>query len=59
MKEVADEIGVGLEALNRWELSEREPRLEIVVRLADAFGVTVDSLLRTTAAGRSPAEQGT
>jgi len=48
IRDMAEEIGVGVAALTRWELGEREPSLSTAVALAAAFGVTVDALLGPT-----------
>ena len=44
-KEVGKALGCSEVAYNRYENGEREPSLEMVVKIADYFGVTVDYLL--------------
>jgi transcriptional regulator with XRE-family HTH domain len=41
----AAKVGVPLRTLQNWEAGIREPRLEALVKLAEAFGVTTDDLL--------------
>ena len=48
-KTCADEIGVTLRAWQNYEQGEREPKYEILCKIADLFGVTTDYLL-----GREP-----
>lgn len=50
-KTCADEIGVTLRAWQNYEQGEREPKYEILCKIADLFGVTTDYLL-----GREPEE---
>jgi len=48
-KDIADHLGVTRQAVNSYECGRREPDYEVLVKLADYFGVTVDYLLgRTT-----------
>lgn len=44
-KEVSLAIGCSEVVYNRYENGEREPSLDMVVKLADFFGVTTDFLL--------------
>ena len=48
-QDVADAIGIPVRTFCGYEREEREPTLEMLGRLADFFGVTVDELL-----GRTP-----
>ena len=48
-QDVADAIGIPVRTFCGYEREEREPTLEMLGRLADFFGVTVDELL-----GRAP-----
>ena len=41
----ADAIGVKQSTVGNWEAGAREPKFEIMERLADFFGVSVDYLL--------------
>ncbi len=44
-KKCADEVGVTLRAWQNYEQGEREPKYEILCKIADLFGVTTDYLL--------------
>lgn len=44
-QEVADAIGCSSVVYSRYETGARQPSLEVVLRLADVMGVTVDYLL--------------
>ena len=44
-KEVADELGISLQAYKHYEAGRRVPRLEIALKIADVFGITVDQLV--------------
>ena len=44
-KVCADEVGVTLRAWQNYEQGEREPKYEILCKIADLLGVTVDYLL--------------
>ena len=44
----ADAIGVKQSTVGNWEAGAREPKFEIMERLADFFGVSVDYLLGKT-----------
>lgn len=44
-KEVADKLGITLQAYSAYETGGREPRRENILKLADIFGVTTDTLL--------------
>ncbi len=45
-KEIADQLGVTIDAVSKWETGETFPDTAQLVPLADIFGVTVDELLR-------------
>ena len=47
---VAEDLGISLRSYQNYEYGAREPNLEMLNKLADYFGVTVDYLL-----GREPA----
>ena len=51
-KEIADFLGVSNSAYSQYETGTREPSLEILSKLADYFGVTIDDIL-----GRSEDEE--
>ena len=44
-EQVADSIGISYVSLSRYETGQRMPKMNILARLADHFGVTVDELL--------------
>ena len=49
-EELAAKLGVSAQAVSKWECGMSYPDIELIIMLADLFGVTVDSLLRDTAA---------
>ena len=51
-KEIADFLGVSNSAYSQYETGTREPSLDILTKLADYFGVTIDDIL-----GRSEEEE--
>lgn len=44
-QECADELGVTLRAWQTYEQGVREPKFELLIKIADMFGVTTDYLL--------------
>ena len=44
-QQVADYIGCSPVTYSRYENGSRQPSIEVILRLADLFGITVDSLL--------------
>lgn len=42
---LAKKLGVSKQAVSNWENDNIQPSIEMLVRLADAFGVTTDYLL--------------
>lgn len=44
-KEVADKTGINMVTLSGYEIGKNEPNLEALVRLADAYGVSLDYLM--------------
>ena len=44
-KDIANAIGVSVQAYSNYEVGKREPDLDTVIRLAEYFGVTADYLL--------------
>lgn len=44
-KELAKAIGISLHAYQRFEYGEQEPRLSVLVALADFYGLSVDELI--------------
>jgi transcriptional regulator with XRE-family HTH domain len=51
--ELGIRAGVGAASVSHFETGQRAPSLETLVKLADALGITVDTLL-----GRAPMEAG-
>ena len=45
-KEVALSIGVRANALSNYELGKRQPPIDILIKLSDLFGCTIDELVR-------------
>ena len=45
-RELAEKIGITEGALKSYELDGREPRLEVLIKVADFFGTSVDNLIR-------------
>ena len=45
-QELADQLGVTNRSVSKWETGETLPETGQLIPLADAFGVTVDELLR-------------
>ena len=44
-REVADLIGINSVTLSGYETGKNEPPMEVLVRLSDLYGVSLDSLL--------------
>jgi len=45
---LADAIGSNQQSITEWELEKKDPRAEILPKLADYFGVSVDYLIYRT-----------
>jgi transcriptional regulator with XRE-family HTH domain len=45
-RQLAEKLGVPLSNITFWERSEKPPRTEILPKMAEALGVSVDALLR-------------
>lgn len=43
---LAVELGVSQQAISHWENGEREPPIEMLIKLSDLFGCTIDELVR-------------
>ncbi len=55
--QAAAQLGVSLGAVGNWESDKRTPDAEMLVHIADTFGVSVDYLLgRTDDGGSTPTE---
>ena len=44
-KEVAEKLGVGVSAVNKWEQGQSKPRADRLPAIAKLYGCTVDELL--------------
>ena len=44
-KDIAKAIGVSVHAYQRFEYAEREPRLSVLVAIADFYGISLDELV--------------
>lgn len=44
-EQVADSIGISYVSLSRYETGQRMPKMDILSRLADHYGVTVDEIM--------------
>ncbi len=45
LKNVADETGISVQNLSRWERGEVLPNIDFCVRLANYYGITIDELV--------------
>ena len=43
-KELSEKTGVTMRAYQRYEYGEREPRLSVLIALADFYGISLDEL---------------
>jgi transcriptional regulator with XRE-family HTH domain len=56
--QAAQAAGVPFRTLQNWEAGSREPRLDALKKLAVAYGVTADELLRDDDDKRGPSQAG-
>ena len=47
-KQLAEKLDVPLSNITFWERSEKPPRAEMLPKMAEAFGVSVDALLKVS-----------
>lgn len=47
-KELADQLGVTVPTVSKWELGQRTPELEKVFRMTLIFGVAVEGIVQRT-----------
>lgn len=47
-KEIADSLGIKMQAYQRYEYGTREPKLEIIKKIAILYNVTTDYILGLT-----------
>ncbi|CAN7544076.1 helix-turn-helix domain-containing protein [Rossellomorea sp. LjRoot5] len=45
--ELAEQLFVSRQSVSKWENGQNYPSIEIIIRLSDLFGVTIDELLRS------------
>jgi len=43
-QELAEKIGFSQNAVHQWETEKREPSIEVLIKMADLFEVTLDEL---------------
>lgn len=53
--QAASAAGVSFRSYQNWEIGGREPRLDALKKLSEAFGVSVDSLLQGHGEPEKPA----
>lgn len=56
-QKIADNLGISLNAYQKYEQAERSPSLDTLVKLADLLGVTTDYLLGRTVEAISDVSQ--
>ena len=47
-KELADQLGVTVPTVSKWELGQRTPELEKVFRMTLIFGVPIEEIVQRT-----------
>lgn len=47
-KELADQLGVTVPTVSKWELGQRTPELERVFRMTLIFGVPIEEIVQRT-----------
>ena len=45
-KNVACAVGIAPNALSNYELGKRQPPIDVLIKLSDLFGCTIDELVR-------------
>ncbi|MDR0136959.1 helix-turn-helix transcriptional regulator [Metabacillus idriensis] len=46
-EKLAEELYVSRQSVSKWETGQNYPSIEIIIKLSDLFGVTIDELLRS------------
>ncbi|USK49916.1 helix-turn-helix transcriptional regulator [Bacillus sp. CMF12] len=46
-EELAEKLFVSRQSVSKWENGQNYPSIEIIIKLSDLFGVTIDELLRS------------
>ena len=54
LKQVADKLSISLQVLSYYEKEERDPSLDVLCRLADFYGVSIDYILCRDNASSTP-----
>lgn len=57
LEEAAEELGISRQRLSNWENGGSEPDLEMVRRVAELYGMTVDELLESDFCGKSTGKE--
>lgn len=55
--ELADKIGVTWGIISHWELGKRQPRMEMVGKIAELFGVGADIIFKDLRLENNPKEK--
>ncbi|RIW34029.1 XRE family transcriptional regulator [Bacillus salacetis] len=46
-EELAEQLFVSRQSVSKWENGQNYPSIEVIIRLSDLFGITIDELLRS------------
>jgi len=46
-EELAEKLHVSRQSVSKWENGQNYPNIELIIRISDLFGVTIDELLRS------------
>ncbi|HZK55798.1 MAG TPA: helix-turn-helix transcriptional regulator [Desulfosporosinus sp.] len=46
-EELAERLYVSRQSVSKWEVGQNYPSIEIIIKLSDLFGLTIDELLRS------------
>ncbi|MDQ0061679.1 helix-turn-helix domain-containing protein [Paenibacillus harenae] len=46
-EELAEKLFVSRQSVSKWENNQNYPSIEIIIKISDLFGVTIDELLRS------------
>ena len=57
LEEAAEELGISRQRLSNWENGGSEPDLEMVRRMAELYGMTVDELLESDFCGKGTGKE--
>lgn len=56
-KALADQLGVTVPTVSKWELGQRTPELERVFRMTLIFGVPIEEIVQRTESAREGSEK--